>query len=194
MGLSFSACRKPQARRFLVDADLFPQTLAVLRTRAEPLGIVLESVDPVALLAAIETAAPADADPFAGVFGLLLQLPGASGRLWNPAALIAAARAAGAMVTAAVDPMAQVLMAPVAQLGVEIAVGSSQRFGIPIGFGGPHAAFFATTEAHKRQIPGRLVGQSLDGEGRPCAWRCKPANSTSAGTRPPATSAPPRCC
>jgi glycine dehydrogenase len=167
MGLSFGACRQPRARRFLVDADLFPQTLAVLRTRAEPLGIDLEIVDPAALLAAIETAAPGDADPFAGVFGLLLQLPGTSGRLWNPTALIAAARAAGAMVTAVVDPLAQVLMAPVAELGVEIAVGSSQRFGIPIGFGGPHAAFFATTEAHKRQIPGRLVGQSLDAEGRP---------------------------
>jgi glycine dehydrogenase len=167
MGLSFGACRQPQARRFLVDADLFPQTLAVLRTRAEPLGIDLEIVDPAALLAAIETAAPGDADPFSGVFGLLLQLPGTSGRLWNPTALIAAARAAGAMVTAVVDPLAQVLMAPVAELGVEIAVGSSQRFGIPIGFGGPHAAFFATTEAHKRQIPGRLVGQSLDAEGRP---------------------------
>jgi glycine dehydrogenase len=167
MGLSFGACRQPRARRFLVDADLFPQTLAVLRTRAEPLGIDLEIVDPAALLAAIETAAPGDADPFAGVFGLLLQLPGTSGRLWNPTALIAAARAAGAMVTAVVDPLAQVLMAPVSELGVEIAVGSSQRFGIPIGFGGPHAAFFATTEAHKRQIPGRLVGQSLDAEGRP---------------------------
>jgi glycine dehydrogenase len=88
MGLSFSACRQPQARRFLVDVDLFPQTLAVLRTRAEPLGIVLESVDPAALLAAIETAAPGaapetaapgDVDPFAGVFGLLLQLPGLLG-------------------------------------------------------------------------------------------------------------------
>ena len=187
MGLSFGACRQPRARRFLVDADLFPQTLAVLRTRAEPLGIDLEIVDPAALLAAIETAAinpvaienaaiesaaietaaPGDDGPFAGVFGLLLQLPGTSVRLWNPTALIAAARAAGAMVTAVVDPLAQVLMAPVAELGVEIAVGSSQRFGIPIGFGGPHAAFFATTEAHKRQIPGRLVGQSLDAEGRP---------------------------
>ena len=159
MSLSFGACKRPEARCFLVDADVFPHTLAVLQTRAEPLGLEVVSVEPAAL----------EADPtgFEGAFGLLLQLPGASGRLWNPAALIAAARAAGVMVTAAVDPLAQVLMAPVADLGVEIAVGSTQRFGVPMGFGGPHAAFFATTDAHKRQIPGRLVGQSLDAEGRP---------------------------
>ena len=163
MSLSFGACRDGEARRFLVDAEVFPQTWAVLQTRAEPLGIALERVDPSALLAQVE----AGGQPFAGCFGLLLQLPGASGRLWNPAALIAAAQAAGALVTAAVDPLAQVLMAPVGALGVEIAVGSTQRFGIPMGFGGPHAAFFATTEAHKRQIPGRLVGQSVDVEGQP---------------------------
>ena len=159
MSLSFGACRRPEARRFLVDADVLPQTLAVLQTRAEPLGLEVVSVEPAAL----------EADPrgLEGAFGLLLQLPGACGRLWNPAALIASARAAGVMVTAAVDPLAQVLMAPVGQLGVEIAVGSTQRFGVPMGFGGPHAAFFATTDAHKRQIPGRLVGQSLDSEGRP---------------------------
>jgi glycine dehydrogenase len=159
MSLSFGACKCRDARRFLVDADVLPQTLAVLRTRAEPLGIEVAVVEPAALLAE-----PAG---FEGAFGLLLQLPGASGRLWNPAALIAAARSAGVMVSAAVDPLAQVLLAPVGELGVEIAVGSSQRFGVPMGLGGPHAAFFATTEAHKRQIPGRLVGRSLDAEGRP---------------------------
>jgi glycine dehydrogenase len=159
MSLSLGACRRPEAQRFLVDGDVLPQTLAVLRTRAEPLGIAVELVEPARLLA--------DPAGFEGAFGLLLQLPGASGRLWNPAPLIAAARAAGVIVTAAVDPLAQVLLAPVGELGVEIAVGSSQRFGVPIGFGGPHAAFFATTEAHKRQIPGRLVGRSLDAEGRP---------------------------
>jgi glycine dehydrogenase len=89
------------------------------------------------------------------------------GGLSNPAELIAAARAAGLIVTAAVDPLAQVLLAPVGELGAEIAIGSSQRFGVPLGFGGPHAAFFATTNAHQRRIPGRLVGQSLDAEGRP---------------------------
>lgn len=159
MSLSFGACKRPEARRFLVDAEVFPQTLAVLQTRAEPLGLEVVRVEPAAL--------EADPSGLEGAFGLLLQLPGASGRLWNPAALMAAARSAGVIVTAALDPLAQVLLAPVAELGVEIAVGSTQRFGVPMGFGGPHAAFFATTEAHKRQIPGRLVGQSLDAEGRP---------------------------
>ncbi|PZV22868.1 MAG: glycine dehydrogenase (aminomethyl-transferring) [Cyanobium sp.] len=162
MALSFGACRRPEARRFLVDQDVFPQTLAVLQTRAEPLGLVVELVDP-ATLAAGDAASPLDPT----VFGLLLQLPGASGRLWDPRAAIAAAHAVGAMVTAAVDPLAQVLLEPVGALGADIAVGSTQRFGVPLGGGGPHAAFFATTDAHKRQIPGRLVGRSLDAEGRP---------------------------
>ena len=157
MSLSYGACRDTSAQRYLVDADVLPQTWAVLQTRAEPLGIALERVHPAEL----------EPDAFAGVFGLLLQLPGAGGALWDPAPVIAAARAAGVMVTAAVDPLAQVLLAPVGELGVEIAIGSSQRFGIPLGFGGPHAAFFATTAAHQRRIPGRLVGQSLDAEGRP---------------------------
>ncbi|MEB3307581.1 MAG: aminomethyl-transferring glycine dehydrogenase [Cyanobacteriota bacterium] len=159
MALSFGACKLPEARRFLVDADVLPQTLAVLQTRAEPLGLEVVTLDPSTLLTAPEE--------LEGAFGLLLQLPGASGRLIDPAALIASARAAGLIVTAAVDPLAQVLLAPVGALGVDIAVGSSQRFGVPMGGGGPHAAFFATTPAHKRQIPGRLVGQSLDAEGRP---------------------------
>ncbi len=173
---------RPAAPRFLVDGDVFPQTLAVLRTRAEPLGIAVETVDPAELLAAAQAVAQAAAGPssavdasavdgptgpFAGAFGLLLQLPGASGRLWDPTALIAAARAAGLLVTVAVDPLAQVLLAPVGELGADIAVGSSQRFGVPMGFGGPHAAFFATGAVHQRRLPGRIVGQSLDGEGRP---------------------------
>jgi len=146
-----------------VDTEVLPQTWAVLQTRAEPLGIELVRVEPQALQAAEANGAA----PFAGAFGLLLQLPGAGGGLWDPTELIAAARAAGVLVTAAVDPLAQVLLKPVGELGAEIAIGSSQRFGIPLGFGGPHAAFFATTTAHQRRIPGRLVGQSVDVEGRP---------------------------
>ena len=157
MALSFAARRASGACRYLVDAAVFPQTWAVLQTRAEPLGIELVRFH----------AADSHEQLLPGAFGLLLQLPGSAGQLWDPAPWIAAARAAGLIVTAAVDPLAQVLMAPVGQLGVEIAVGSTQRLGIPLGFGGPHAAFFATTEAHQRRIPGRLVGQSRDAEGAP---------------------------
>jgi glycine dehydrogenase len=163
MSLSYGVCSNSNARRFLVDAEVLPQTWAVLQTRAEPLGIELVSVHPQEL----EAAAASPEAPFAGAFGLLLQLPGAGGGLWDPTDVIAAARAAGVMVTAAVDPLAQVLLKPVGELGAEIAIGSSQRFGIPLGFGGPHAAFFATTTTHQRRIPGRLVGQSVDAEGRP---------------------------
>ncbi|MGA0996357.1 MAG: aminomethyl-transferring glycine dehydrogenase [Vulcanococcus sp.] len=159
MALSLGACRNRKARRFLVDEAVFPQTWAVLETRAEPLELELERVNPQELLERPEA--------FSDAFGLLLQLPGTSGALWHPGEVIAAAQAAGVIVTAAVDPLAQVLMAPVAELGVEIAVGSTQRLGIPLGFGGPHAAFFATTPTHQRKIPGRLVGQSVDAEGHP---------------------------
>jgi len=159
MALSAAACPRAEARCFLVDDAVFPQTWAVLQTRAEPLEIELVRVDPRQL--------PQRPDLLEGAFGLLLQLPGADGLLWDPAPVVAAARAAGVMVTAAVDPLAQVLLQPVGALGVEIAVGSTQRFGVPMGFGGPHAAFFATTTAQQRRIPGRLVGQSVDAEGRP---------------------------
>ncbi len=155
MSLSFAACKRSKARRFLVDAEVFPQTLAVLRTRAEPLGIDLE------------VAEPRDFQFDAEVFGVLLQLPGRSGRLWDPTSSIRASHEVGALVTVAIDPLAQVLIAPVGEMGADIAVGSAQRFGVPIGFGGPHAAFFAIGEKFKRQVPGRLVGQSVDAEGQP---------------------------
>jgi glycine dehydrogenase len=165
MAMAMAVCRRAGSRRFLVDRAVLPQTLAVLQTRAEPLGIELELIDAEALAASLDDAAdpalPEDA------FGLLLQLPGSGGRLWNPAPLLAAARAAGLIATVAIDPLAQVLLAPVGELGADIAVGSLQRFGVPMGFGGPHAAFFATREEYKRQIPGRLVGQSRDAEGNP---------------------------
>ncbi|MFQ6537706.1 MULTISPECIES: aminomethyl-transferring glycine dehydrogenase [Aphanothece] len=160
MALARAVCKRSGARRFLVDRQVFPQTLAVLRTRAEPLGILIDCIDPRAL-AAQGDALPEDA------FGLLLQLPGQDGGLWNPASLLGAAAAVGVVTAVVIDPLAQVLLAPVGELGADIAVGSAQRFGVPMGFGGPHAAFFATREVHKRQIPGRLVGRSLDAEGHP---------------------------
>jgi glycine dehydrogenase len=152
------ACRHHRdAHRFLVDRAVLPQTLAVLHTRAEPLGIELVPFD----------AAGWSGELPGGAFGLLLQLPGVDGKLWDPSGLLAAARSAGLISTVAIDPLAQVLLAPVGQLGADIAVGSLQRFGVPMGGGGPHAAFFATLDTYKRQIPGRLVGRSVDAEGRP---------------------------
>jgi glycine dehydrogenase len=182
MALAFAVCKRQGARRFLVDRAVLPQSLAVIATRAEPLGIVIESVDLEALSASLAAGAPRGGpgwsrdtaaagelrgDLPADAFGLLIQLPGVEGRLWDPSPLLAAAREAGLISTVAIDPLAQVLLAPVGALGADIAVGSLQRYGVPMGFGGPHAAFFATSEAYKRQIPGRLVGQSRDAEGNP---------------------------
>ena len=160
MSLCYGVCRRPEARRFVVDSNVLPQTWAVLQTRAEPLGIELEQVD-------LEAAGSDSSGLDDSVFGILLQLPGADGRLWNPTMVIDRAHAVGALAAVAIDPLAQTLMVPVAEFGADIAVGSAQRFGVPMGFGGPHAAFFSTREDYKRQIPGRLVGQSKDGEGNP---------------------------
>ena len=154
MGLSFAVRKQSRARRFLVDRNVYPQTMAVLRTRAAPLGIQLDVKAPGAFVFDEE------------VFGVLLQLPDGQGRLQDPGSIINAAHACGALVTVAVDPLAQVLMAPVGVLGADVAVGSAQRLGLPLGYGGPHAAFFATREHHKRQVPGRIVGLSVDAEGR----------------------------
>ncbi|MBU6249548.1 MAG: aminomethyl-transferring glycine dehydrogenase [Cyanobacteria bacterium REEB417] len=165
MALSRAVCQRPGASRYLVDRQVLPQTLAVLQTRAEPVGIALELVEVQAWAADPAAAAAALADP--GVFGLLLQLPATSGVLWDPTPVLQAARRAGVIATAAIDPLAQTLLAPVGALGAAIAVGSAQRLGVPMMAGGPHAAFFATEEAYKRQIPGRLVGRSLDAEGQP---------------------------
>ena len=154
MSMSFALNKSKDAKRFLVDDQVLPQTLAVLNTRAKPLGILLEVVDPENF--------HLDQD----VFGMLLQLPRRNGCLWNPSEVISRIHQCGGLATVAIDPLCQVLIAPVAELGADIAVGSSQRFGLPMGFGGPHAAFFATKEIFKRQIPGRLVGQSFDSEGQ----------------------------
>ncbi|EDY38309.1 glycine dehydrogenase [Cyanobium sp. PCC 7001] len=168
MAMARAVGRRGGASRFLVDAQVLPQTLAVLRTRAEPLGITLTCIDAAALAAGLASdPAALPEELFADAFGLLLQLPSQLGQLWDPAPLLAAAGSAGLVTAAAIDPLAQVLLAPVGDLGVDIAVGSAQRFGVPMGFGGPHAAFFATREAFKRQIPGRLVGRSLDADGQP---------------------------
>ncbi len=144
-----------KAARYFVDADTHPQTLAVLQTRAEPLGWQLVVGDPARDLDA------------AAVFGALLHYPGSSGALRDHRTVIAALRQAGAIITMAADPLALTLLTPPGVLGADIAVGSMQRFGVPMGFGGPHAAYMAVRDAFKRAIPGRLVGVSIDSHGRP---------------------------
>jgi glycine dehydrogenase len=142
---------------FLADADCLPQTLAVLRTRAEPLGIHLV-IEPVTA----EAIARQD-----GLFGVLLQFPGASGEIRDPAPLIEAAHARGALAAVAADLLALTLLTPPGEAGADIAVGSTQRFGVPLWFGGPHAGYIAVSDPLKRQLPGRLVGVSVDADGRP---------------------------
>ncbi|HZJ26792.1 MAG TPA: aminomethyl-transferring glycine dehydrogenase [Acidimicrobiia bacterium] len=144
---------------FFVDRDCHPQTLDVVATRAEPIGIEIRVGDPA-------TELPDDLAA-AGVFGVLLQYPGSSGTVQDLRPVIDAAKAGGAMVAVATDLLALTLLTPPGEMGADVVVGSAQRFGVPLGFGGPHAAFFATRDAHKRSLPGRLVGVSVDEAGRP---------------------------
>ena len=139
---------------FVIDPDCHPQTISVIETRAEPLGIqvVVDAIEP-ALAAG-------------GVFGALVQYPGSSGRVTDIGPLIAQAHDAGALVTVAADLLALVLLRSPGEMGADVVVGSSQRFGVPLMYGGPHAAFIATKDAHKRTLPGRLVGVSIDAKGR----------------------------
>jgi glycine dehydrogenase len=140
-----------------VATDLHPQTSGVLATRAKPLGIRLKLVAP-GDLTAIGAANP---------FALLLQYPGSTGALRDLSEEITAAHAVGALAIVAADPLALALLTPPGEMGADIVVGSAQRFGVPMGFGGPHAGFFATRDAFKRAMPGRLVGVSLDAAGQP---------------------------
>jgi glycine dehydrogenase len=151
------ALSKAKSDVVAVAADLHPQTRAVLATRAWPLGITLVDVPPG------DTAAIAAAAPFA----VVLQYPGTTGAIRDLTAEIAAAHAAGALAIVAADPMSLVLLTPPGEMGADIVVGSTQRFGVPMGFGGPHAGYMATKDALKRAMPGRLVGVSLDAAGHP---------------------------
>jgi glycine cleavage system P protein (glycine dehydrogenase) len=157
MTLARRAARK--GRIFLADSDCLPQTLAVLATRAEPLGIELV-VAPV-------TAELIAAQPDGELFGVLLQYPGASGQVRDLAPVIAAAHDHGALAAVAADLLALTLLVPPGEQGADIAVGSTQRFGVPMGYGGPHAAYIAVRDELRRQLPGRLVGVSLDADGKP---------------------------
>jgi len=164
---------RSKSNRFVVDADTLPQTLAVIRTRAEPLGIEVLVTD----LSGPRTAEgdtgnteqPADSGalPTEDFFGLLLSYPAASGTVRDHAALIEAAHQREAKVVVATDLLALTLLRPPGEIGADIAVGSSQRFGVPLGFGGPHAGFIAVRSELQRQLPGRLVGVSHDSAGNP---------------------------
>ncbi|MEV7229960.1 aminomethyl-transferring glycine dehydrogenase [Polymorphospora sp. NPDC051019] len=146
---------KSKSPVYVVDADTLPQTVAVIRTRAEPLGIDVRVVD-------------LDADELpAEFFGLHLQYPGASGAVRDHAPLVEAAHAAGALVAVAADLLALTLLRPPGEIGADIAAGTTQRFGVPMGFGGPHAGYLAVRAGLERMLPGRLVGVSRDAAGAP---------------------------
>ncbi|MFD6419759.1 aminomethyl-transferring glycine dehydrogenase [Streptomyces sp. NPDC060194] len=142
---------------YLIDADTLPQTVAVIRTRAEPTGVEIVVAD-------LRDGIPAEVAE-RGVTGVLLQYPGASGEVRDLKPVIEQAHGLGAVVTVAADLLALTLLTPPGELGADIAVGSTQRFGVPMGFGGPHAGFMAVREKFARSLPGRLVGVSVDADG-----------------------------
>ena len=144
---------------FLADSDCLPQTLAVLATRAEPLGITLVTGRVTPELIATQ--------PAGELFGVLLQYPGASGEVRDLAPAITAAHETGALAVVAADLLALTLLTPPGEFGADIAVGSTQRLGVPMGYGGPQAGYICVQDALKRQLPGRLVGVSVDADGHP---------------------------
>jgi glycine dehydrogenase len=149
------AVAKPGLDGFFVAADCHPQTIAVVRTKAEPLGI------------RVHLGAPGEVD-FAAqkLFGVLVQYPATDGAIRDYEGLAAETHAAGALLVVAADLLALALLRPPGEFGADVAVGSAQRFGVPMGYGGPHAAYLALRDEHKRHLPGRLVGVSKDAEGR----------------------------
>ncbi len=153
MGMCFSIAKQKKPR-FLIAADCHPQTIEVVRTRAHPLGVV------------VEVATPDAFDFSAGdVCGVLLQYPTTDGRIEDYKDLTTRAHDAGATVACATDLLALTLIEPPGAWGADIAVGSAQRFGVPMGLGGPHAGFLATREEHARRMPGRIIGVSRDVQG-----------------------------
>jgi glycine dehydrogenase len=155
MALAYHARGSDERNAFFVSTDCHPQTIDVVRTRAAARGFEVVVGDH----RAFDFAQP--------VFGVLLQYPATDGRVDDLRDFVERAHAAGALVTMATDLLALTLLTPPGELGADIAVGNSQRFGVPMGFGGPHAAFFATRDEYKRQIPGRIIGVSRDATGRP---------------------------
>jgi len=153
MTVAYSARKNKSSNVFLVSESVYNHTFNILLTRAKPLGINLK----------IFNNNSCDFDELA--FGLLLQLPAQNGDIFNPSFLISKAHKQDICVCASIDPLAQVLIKPIADFGVDIATGSMQRFGVPVGFGGPHAAFFACNDRFRRLIPGRIVGETVSKDG-----------------------------
>jgi glycine dehydrogenase len=153
MTLMHRAVKGNRSRRLVVDADVYGQTAAILATRAEPLGIEIVTAD---LRAGL---------PEGDFFGVITQLPGASGQVVDWSRLVDQAHERGALVAVGADLLALTLIAPPGEIGADVAFGTTQRFGVPMGFGGPHAGYLAVHAKHARQLPGRLVGVSQDSDG-----------------------------
>jgi glycine dehydrogenase len=154
MTMCFSA-GKSDSKRFFISEDCHPQTIEVARTRAAPMGIEVVVGD--------HRKNPFEGDPYA----LLVQYPASSGEIYDYGALTEEAHSRGALVIVAADLLALTLLKPPGEFGADVVVGTTQRFGVPLCYGGPHAAYLATMEKYKRSMPGRLVGVSLDTEGSP---------------------------
>src|SRR5262245_36999726 len=148
-----AAAKGPGRNRFLVSDRSFPQTIAVLKSRAEPLGLTLDI-------------GPTDGMRFGpDAFGALVQYPDEAGLVRDLTSMIGRAHEAGVLVAVGADLLALALLTPPGEMGADVVFGNSQRFGVPLGYGGPHAAFFATRNAYVRQIPGRIIGVSVDAHG-----------------------------
>lgn len=153
MHMLHAETKKESATKFFVSELCFPQTIDVLKTRTEPIGVEL-------VIGNHETVQFDDT-----YFGALIQYPAGNGQVFDYSAFMEKAKAAGVMVAVAADLLGLTLLTPPGQWGADVVVGSAQRFGVPMGYGGPHAGFFATKDAYKRQMPGRLIGVSIDSQG-----------------------------
>src|SRR5690606_15020513 len=145
---------KTDAHKFFVDRGLYPQNIDVLRSRAIPVGIEL-------VIGRID-----EFQPDGSYFGMILQYPDIEGAVSDHSDLVKKAKAEGLKVAVCTDLLALVLLSPPGEWGADVCVGNSQRFGVPMGYGGPHAGFFSTTDEYKRQLPGRIIGVSQDRRGR----------------------------
>lgn len=156
MAMAYSLAKKVTSQKFLVSPGLHPQSIEVLQTRAEPMGFSMLQTNPMNF--------DFQKEP---VFAVFLQYPTTLGEIEDYQQLVERAHQAGALVIVATDLLSLTLLRPPGEWGADIVVGNSQRFGVPLGFGGPHAAFLATKDSHKRLMPGRLVGVSVDSHGKP---------------------------